>query len=391
MSEQAKSPMRSPDLEIQAPQVSLIRVVVKALLLFLLLNLVYALLQPQAALGRLSLYNRLFPGRTRLPYGDVPERSYNLSLFNLEAMLASHEIAAASKAPDEYRVLLIGDSSTWGFLLPPQETLSAQLNRLELALPDGRRVRAYNLGYPVMSLTKDLLLLSSGMRYDPDLVIWLHTLESFPRDKQLFPPLLQQNPQPVRALIERYDLPLHAEAEALVRPDFWQRTLLGDRRNLADLFRLQAYGVLWSATGIDQDIPASYTPVTSDLEADESFHELQPPHLQASDLALEVIAAGIQAAQDVPILLVNEPMFISQGKNSHIRYNFYYPRWAYDDYRSLVQSASQQSGWYYLDLWDLVPPQEFTNSAVHLSPEGTRLLAEHLAPEILNIAAFEIP
>lgn len=386
MSDPISTPMRSPNLENQPPQVSFARVLFKALLLFLAINLLYALLQPDAALGRLSLYNRLFPGRMRLPYGDVPERSYNLSLFNLEAMLASHEIAGASKAPDEYRVLLIGDSSTWGFLLPPQETLAAQLNRLELSLPDGRRVRAYNLGYPVMSLTKDLLLLSYGMRYDPDLVIWLQTLESFPRDKQLFPPLLQQNAEAVGSLIERYDLPLETEASTLVVPGFWQRTLLGDRRNLADLFRLQAYGVLWAGTGIDQEIPTSYTPVMSDLPADESFHELQPPHLQASDLALEVIAAGIQLARDVPILLVNEPMFISQGKNSHIRYNFYYPRWAYDDYRSLMQSASQQNGWRFVDLWDLAPPGEFTNSAVHLSPTGSRLLAERLSPEIVELA-----
>lgn len=378
--------IRNPRPETQEEQVSFTRVLAKALLLFLLLNLLYAFIQPAAVLGRISLYNRLFPGRVRLPYGDVPERAYNLSLFNLEAMLASHEIAGAPKASDEYRVLLIGDSSTWGFLLPPEETLSAQLNRLDLTLPDGRRVRAYNLGYPVMSLTKDLLLLSYGMRYDPDLVVWLHTLESFPRDKQLFPPLLQQNAQPVRELIQRYNLPLEAEAGALSEPTFWQRTLLGDRRNLADLFRLQAYGVLWASTGIDQDIPASYTPVMSDLEADESFHELQPPHLQASDLALEVIAAGMQVAQDVPVLLVNEPMFISQGKNSDMRYNFYYPRWAYDDYRSLMQSASQQNAWRYLDLWDLVPPQEFTNSAVHLSPTGSRLLAERLAQEIVEIA-----
>lgn len=378
--------IRNPHLETQDGQVSFARVLAKALLLFFLLNLLYALLQPQPALGRISLYNRLFPGRVRLPYGDVPERAYNLSLFNLEAMLASHEISAAPKSPAEYRVLLVGDSSTWGFLLPPEETLSAQINRLGLSLPDGRRVRAYNLGYPVMSLTKDLLLLSYGMRYAPDLVVWLHTLESMPRDKQLFPPLLQQNPQPVRELIQRYNLPLEAEAGALAKPTFWQRTLIGDRRNLADLFRLQAYGVLWSATGIDQDIPASYTPVMSDLEADDSFHGLQPPHLQPSDLAIEVITAGMQMAQGVPVLLVNEPMFISRGENSHIRYNFYYPRWAYDDYRSLMRSASQQNGWRYLDLWDLVPPQEFTNSAVHLSPTGSRRLAKRLAPEIIEIA-----
>ncbi len=55
-------------------------------------------------------------------------------------------------------------------------------------------MRAYNLGYPVMSLTKDLLILDYAQRYQPDLIIWAVTLESFPYDKQLFPPLLQNNP-----------------------------------------------------------------------------------------------------------------------------------------------------------------------------------------------------
>ena len=80
-----------------------------------------AWLYPLPTLGRLSLYNRLLPGRLRLPYGDEPSKAYNLSLYNLEAMFSSHQIGAA-KPPDEYRVILIGDSSTWGFLLPADQT-----------------------------------------------------------------------------------------------------------------------------------------------------------------------------------------------------------------------------------------------------------------------------
>ena len=39
------------------------------------------------------------------------------------------------------------------------------------------------------------------------------------------------------------------------------------------------------------------------------------------------------------MLLVNEPMLISNGANSEIRYNFFYPRWAYDEYRSMLAEA----------------------------------------------------
>ncbi len=43
-------------------------------------------------------------------------------------MFASHEISAGAKPADEFRVILIGDSSTWGFLLPADQTLAAYLN-----------------------------------------------------------------------------------------------------------------------------------------------------------------------------------------------------------------------------------------------------------------------
>ena len=361
------------------------RVFVKALLLFLLLNFLFAACNPIPLLGRVSAYNHLFPGRARLPYAENPEKAYNLSLFDLDAMFASHELAAGKKPEDEYRVILIGDLSTWGYLLQPGETLAAQLDQAGLSLPDGRRVRFYNLGYPVMSLMKDLLVLSRIQQYDPDLVIWPLTLESFPYDKQLYPPLLQHNPAPVRRLIDQFQLKLDAQDPNFIQTSPWGKTLLGNLRPLADWWRLQLYGVLWAATGIDQDIPQDYTPRLEDLSADESFHDLQPPHLSPDDLALEILQAGIQLAGDTPVLLVNEPVFISQGQNSDIRYNFYYPRWAYDDYRRILREFSVQRGWNYADLWDAIPPGEFTNTAVHLSPEGNRLLAAQVLPLVKEI------
>ncbi|MBP1702793.1 MAG: hypothetical protein H6Q38_1900 [Chloroflexi bacterium] len=362
------------------------RVILKALMLFLLLNFVFAIWYPLPTLAKFSAYNVLFPGRQRLPYGDNPSKAYNLSLYNLDAMFASHELAGRVKPDDEFRVLVIGDSASWGFLLEPDQTLAAYINDSRAMLPDGRRVRAYNLGYPVMSLTKDLLILERAMQYEPDMIVWPLTLESFPYDKQLFPPLLQNNLRAVRELIQTHDLSLDTKDANFEELSWWKRTIVGGRRQLADLLRLQLYGVLWAATGIDQDIPETYTLRQEDLEADRGFHNLQPPHLQASDLALEILSAGVRLAGDTPVLLVNEPMFISQGQNSDIRYNFYYPRWAYDDYRRIMSEESQRKNWQYLDLWNAVPGSEFTNSAVHMTPDGTRLYASQVLRAILDVA-----
>ncbi|MEP7356040.1 MAG: SGNH/GDSL hydrolase family protein [Anaerolineales bacterium] len=368
-----------------SPASFLIRVVVKALLLFLAIDLLVAVVNPLPLLGRVSVYNVLVPGRLRLPYGEKPDRAYNLSLFQLDSLLASQAVNRP-KAADEYRVLLVGDSSVWGFLLPAQQALAAQLDAAGLKTAGVRRVRVYNLGYPILSLTKDLLLMSRLDGVQADLIVWLVTLESFPADKQLFAPLVQHNPEATRALITQYQLRLNPADPQFVDASFWDKTLIGRRRDLADWLRLQLYGVLWAATGIDQDIPASYTPRSEDLAADASFHGLQPPYLAEGDLALDVLAAGIAEAGPAKVLVVNEPMFVSHGQNSDIRYNFFYPRWAYDDYRQLLSSQADARGWHYADLWEAVDNGQFTDSPIHLTAEGTGQLAGRLSAPILALA-----
>jgi hypothetical protein len=361
------------------------RILGKTAVLFLLFNVIFALLTPMETLGRLSLYNWLLPGRERLPYGENPAESYNLSSDNIPAMFASHTLRQP-KAADEFRVLLIGDSGTWGWFLQNEETLAGQLNEMELATEDGRTVRVYNLGYPVMALTKDIMLLEEAMAYDPDLILWPVTLESFPREKQLFPPLAQNNAERVRRLIVEYGLDLDVEDGRFANPTFFDQTIVGQRRNLADWLRLQAYGFSWAATGIDQAIPADIPLRATDFEADLSWQSFaQPVTLTSDDLAFDVLAAGVAIAGDVPILLINEPMFISDGENSDLRYNAFYPRWAYDQYREMLGETAVAQSWPYLDLWRAIPPEEFTDTPVHLTPAGNQLYAERVAEALLKI------
>ena len=361
-------------------------VVLKAALLFVACNVLFAVLEPLEALGGISFYNWALPGRERLPYGENPAESYNLSLYNVPAMIASHRIAQP-KAPDEYRVLIVGDSGTWGWLLDNEDTLAGQINAGEYVTAGGRRVVAYNLGYPIMSLTKDLMLLDAAMQHEPDLIVWPVTAESFPRNKQLAPPLLQHNAGRVRALIEDYRLNLDADDPRFVEPDFAGRTIVGQRRALADLLRLQLAGFSWAETGIDQAFPGEITLRQSDFEEDVSWHDYKEPvRLIEDDLAFDVLAAGVERAGDAPVLIVNEPMFVSSGRNSDLRYNSFYPRWAYDQYRELLAEAAEKNGWRYLDVWDSIAPQEFTDTPVHLTPRGSAQFAQRVAPAILETA-----
>ncbi|MDP2993671.1 MAG: hypothetical protein Q8N46_00950 [Anaerolineales bacterium] len=346
-------------------------VIIKGLVLFLILDLSFAALP--ASLGKLSFYNHLFAGRQRFPFGEDSSQSYNLSLFNLDVMFASHIISNGLKPADEYRVIVIGDSSTWGTLLRPEETLAGQLDAAGRSLC-GKTMRVYNLGYPTISLTKDLMVLDYALRYQPDLVIWLVSLEAFPADKQLSSLIVANNAARVDELIARYNLPLDPNDPALVRPGFWDSTLIGQRRTLADLFRLQTYGVLWTATGIDQTYPADYQRAQTDFNTDITFHNMQPPTLDASQLAFGLLEAGLRIAGGTPVILINEPMLISVGENSDLRYNFLYPRWAYDQWREMMSARAEAGGWNYLDFWNIIPADEFTNSAIHLTPAGESTL-----------------
>jgi hypothetical protein len=356
------------------PRIRLFPVLLKATLLFVVFNFAFIFIN-KIPLGKLSLYNSIFPGRERFPFGETRE-SYNLSLFNLDAMFASHILAGTQKTPDEYRVLLIGDSSVWGTLLTPEETLAGQLNANSFPAC-GRTVQTYNLGYPTISLTKDLLILEQAKGYQPDMVIWLTTLEAFPNDKQLTSPIVANNAERVRGLIAKYKLLADPNDQALINASKWDQTFVNQRRAVADLLRLQIDGALWASTGIDQVYPKKYERAQTDLAADEDFHELTSLH---DALAFDVLDAGMSTS---PLtLLVNEPILISNGLNSDIRYNFFYPRWAYDEYRQTLAEHAAARHWQYLDLWDLVSSDQFTNSAIHLTPAAETLLANKIAEAI---------
>ena len=350
-------------------------ILIKAILLFVLFNFAF-IFTHNIPFGKLSLYNSVFPGRERFPFGETKE-SYNLSLFDLDAMFASHVLAGTTKTPNEYRVFLIGDSSVWGTLLTPDQTLAGQLNASPISAC-GKTVRVYNLGYPTISLTKDLMILDQAQQYQPDMVIWLTTLEAFPKDKQFASPLVANNAERIQQLIAKYDLNANPNDPALVKPSKLDQTFVNRKRAVADLIRLQIDGVLWASTGIDQVYPKDYEHAQLDLEASQDFHGIKDLN---GALAIDVLDAGMRAVP-VPTILINEPMLISNGRNSDVRYNFFYPRWAYDAYRQQLHERAAAQNWRYLDLWDLEPASQFTNSAIHLTLVGEKLLANKIAEAV---------
>lgn len=362
-----------------------LRLALKTVLLAVLLNAASIPAGDLSPLGRVSLYNSLFPGRLRLPYGDDPARSYNVSATQLDALFGSHVLSGADRGRDELRVVVLGDSSVWGFRLDAQETLSAHLQALALT-SGGRRLSFYNVGYPTMSLLKDLVLLERAKDYHPDLIVWLVTLESFPVENQSASPLVGFNRPAAAAALSREGIDPARYLSPEPKATWWGRTVVGRRQELAELFRLQVYGLMWAASGIDYDAGAVYPPRAEDLERDPNFHGFGPGEMREGELAWDVLAGGVRAAGATPLLIINEPIFISHGANSDVRYDTFYPRWAYDAYRQWLSDHCAAQGWNCLDVWHALPPDSFTDSAVHYNPAGAEILAGRLSADVVAAA-----
>ncbi len=333
------------------------------------------LTHPLDTLNKVSLYNFIFPGRERLPFGESPQTAYNFSIGSLDAAFASHRISGAGKKDElPLRVAAIGDSSSWGTLLRPEETLCGQLNGRQLS--DGRKIDCYNLAYPTLSLAKDYLILNRAMSYEPDLIVWSMTMESFPADKQAENELIKANWDEYISLFP--EKAAHSDSQTSTDPEAF---IHDQRRKTADWLRLQLYGLMWAGTGIDQDYPEEYPAAQIDLEADNSYHGIEGP-LPEEMLSWDILEKGMERAGSIPVILVNEPMLISNGENSEIRYNYYYPRQAYDSWHQSLLTRAEENGWHLLDLWDSLDIADFTNSAIHYNAEGARHLADIVLAEI---------
>ena len=302
--------------------ISLPRLLIKTIMLVITIVALSSFINFES-LGNFSLYNLIFDGRVRLPFGENSAQSYNLTLNNLDAMFSSHIVSEQMAKDDEYRIFVIGDSSTWGILLEPNETLSSLI---EAGLPQckGLEVSVYNLGYPTLSLTKDVMIMEYAMRFDPDLIIWPLTLESFPRDKQISNPLVEHNIERIRLINNKFNL-VSEITDTNDEVTIIDRSVIGKRKDIADLIRLQFFGFMWAATGIDQSYPKDFPKTKNDLENALDFHGLLPANDLVENLAFNVLDVMDNIAGDIPIIFINEPIMISNGTNSDVRYNFYYP------------------------------------------------------------------
>lgn len=299
-------------------------------------------------------------------------------------------------------MFFLGDSAVWGALMDYRLTTAARLDAARLETCSGKEIRIYNLASPEMSVYKDLMILDLAIKYQPDMVVWFVTLNSLgdfqrsvPDDdirfanevqavsSQLDPPIVLYNMEQAISLAQRYNLVMDVPQPAL--ENVWQRTLIGQRNHLADLLDVELAAFTWAALGDRRS--RSYEPISDKLvNASLAWLDIKKPVSLEKFLRFDIFDAALAIAGEIPVLVVNNPMYIQNGESLSVRYNSVYPVWAYDQYRDLMQKRSGQSEWSYLDLWDAVPGDLFADSNFHRQPAGDVIIAERLGPAILKLS-----
>jgi len=191
--------------------------------------------------------------------------------------------------------------------------------------------------------------------------------------------IIAQNPDEYYKLARSFDfLPKNYQAADL------STRVTDQSRTLFRVLRYQLYGLINLATGLDQ-IPGPPEELPSQLSSDLTFEGMKPPTLNIDNVSLDQVKDFEQVAGKVPVILVNQPMqVLTNVPKSDVRYNDYYPRWVYDQYRQYMNTAAAQNHWNYLDLWNIFPSEYFTDTPLHLIPNGETELAKAIAPAVIK-------
>jgi hypothetical protein len=364
-----------------------LRIAGKALALFVVFDLFQALLKLDSKLENLSLYRHLTPPLARL---DVPRDYPTPVAWRLDPLLDAHQIGRP-KLPGEIRVAVLGDSGTFDYFSPASEGIPGQMTRLN-SRRNGRTLRAYNLAYQTPNSLKDVVIAMHAFSHDVDAVVWFVTLYDLARDA----------PSPYRPdvhLILRVnseDLPILQRAYGI---DTWEMRLLARQRRWYDPFlfvsgeRYRDYALLLSRSLLDALVPGDPSDSTLPskpwvgslaLPAEPLFLERGANDPPMPNARWRVLFAGQDLARrrGVRLLVVNDPIFVSQAPGSEREYNAFYERKIYDRYRSTLEEFCRRQGIAYLDLWDAVPSPEFGNTPQHYLPAGNQRVARRVTERL---------
>lgn len=360
------------------------RVLIKALVLLLIFDAAQIAFDLAGTLDRALLYRSFTPPTERL---GLANQIGDPIWWTLDPLLDAHQIAQP-KAPDEFRVIFLGDSATFCLYCRANEAIPNVFTQLNATL-DGKRVVGYNLAYPGSDWLKDILILKHALNYQPDAIVWLVTAKGAGDQ-----PLPQEPEAHLITRLNSAELPTLAKQYALntwetqryAEADAWyQRSIFMHGGRYRDWLIL--LGRSWRNRVLDptRDLSQEYllpgeSVTTKPVQSIAEINSTLPGYSTFPNRQWELLRAGQQMANEarVPLLIVNEPTYIASGPNTDVNYNSFYERNLYDRFRAALADFTQQHSMMYLDLWNLLPAEDFSNTSLHYTLDGNRLIAQQL-------------
>lgn len=374
---------------------AMLRVFAKALILLIALDLVLLVtgVDPSLAITRVNLWS--IAGKAGIPRLIAPS-VYVRGQLPLDGQLAAHTIAYMPKAADEFRVIILGDSAQWGYGLNPEDTLTEQLNAHGLHMNSGKRIVVFNLGLPNFSVVRDTVILDGVTRYQPDLVLWFVTAASL-MDVHSDPNSVNSdlrtffhlNAARLDSLLTRFHQEWFAEASryyGVVQPlPFWYAVSAVREQDALPVWFDALLLPFTDHTHYDP-YPVAQRMVRKLIPATAELYDGAPDAniLPNDSWAFLTIGQTLSESAGARLLLINEPMFVGSGVHSDVNYNASVARTVYDRYRQALAQFAQAHAIAYLDLWDAIPPDHFTDTAFHADREGWALIADRLGTLLEN-------
>jgi hypothetical protein len=347
----------------------LLRAILKGVGLYLLLNIVYGVVNPVQT-GRLpTLYNGLFPGRVRFQ---------KFNEYDPYRMVDDHIISTASA--ETFNIVILGSSEMWGAGTLADNTIPAKLDRMGLVAADGRPVRVYNLAHPTPYAFRDLIILDVVLqrRIPVDLVI-VSTFYSSLSLRFIWAPVIRANMPLAVNVLDRYHV---SSAYVLVdgalmepwRPFFLH--MWDDRDALMIWVTSQINGFVWSMSRIDFDVEQDELALTSGLPRfidTLQMDSIDPPPTRD-------FLDGFQRLSQqtgVPIIILDAP--VPYDKN---------------EFAPWLQTQTETLGLPLIDCWDLLRSPSDFEELFHIHPRlhdfYVRVLAKHLSDPSLAIPGLPL-
>jgi hypothetical protein len=331
------------------------RVIIKALILFIGLNL---LLNSFPNLSY-PVFRQLLPKLSKFPiyavyYDSQSAHGFGVqNVFDINVLFNTHLISYEQKPANQYRIIFIGDSTV------RDGDIYSMVNQQACG---GKTLHAYDLGYYGASATKDLMLLQGAMKYSPDLIVWpltSRTLSGEPKDFAL------ANPEDLNNLISNDGLLLPANKSFTNGMSLFSEE--GKIRLQTRLFF--DYEVLFPAIRSPQKIILT---AANDVKAANLTNQEAAPG--NGDYSFSALMAASQIAGDVPLMLIDMPRPSSVITQAD-----------YLQYRQEMLSLNAEGHWSYFDLSNLIPDKDFIDK-IHRNADGETLFDKAVLPAIMEIA-----